>query len=86
VTFIHNNSITQHISVHDKCIPPREYLELDDEDMNHESIRKYISMGVLEVVENPRGLTSVQLVMDNVEPGGILLMQRTYALGDICLV
>lgn len=86
MTLVHNNSITQHISVYRKCIPPRGYLELNDDEMAHESIQMHLTNGLLEIVDNPKGLSPVQLVMDRLGPAGNLLLRRTYALGDVLLM
>lgn len=86
MAFVHNNSITQHISVYRKCIPPRGYMDLSQDEIGHESIQKYLDMGVLEIVDNPRGLAPVQFMMENLNPDGHLLLQRSYALGDVLLM
>ena len=84
--FVHNNSIDKHISVYSKCIPPRGYMELSEDEIGHESIQRYIGMGLIEMVDNPKGLSPVQLIMENMEPDGHLLLQRNYALGDVLLM
>lgn len=84
--YVHNNSAEMHIAVNRKCIPPRGYMELTPEEMGNESIQRHLNMGLLEVVENPRGLTPAQIVMENLEPNGNLLIQRSYALGDVFLM